>query len=312
MRYGFGADIGGTTVKLVLFDGGGNALEKWEILTDTQDGGSRILGDVAASVLSCLERNGIRKEDVIGIGAGVPGFVDRGGVALRCVNLGWTNVDIKKELGSLTGLRVEAANDADAAALGEIRGRSGKKYGDAVMLTLGTGVGGGIVSGGKLLPGARGIAGELGHFTVDPDEKESCNCGRKGCLEQYASATGIAASARKLLAAGNEPSALRDLREITAKDVFDLAKQGDAVAARAAEKAADMLGRAMAQFSLILDPEAYIIGGGVSAAGEYLRALVEKYFRLYAIPEQADTDILLAETGNGAGALGAFLLLERT
>ena len=310
MRYGFGIDIGGTTVKLALYDEDRVPREKWEIPTDTSENGVRILPDIASSVREHASRRGLENSDVIGIGVGAPGFVTREGVALRCVNLGWQNVDVKGELERLTGYRVEAGNDANVAALGEIRGRSGKQYRDAVMLTLGTGVGGGILSDGKLVIGARGIAGELGHVTVEPEETACCNCGKKGCLEQYASATGVVNVASRILRGTDEPSALRSLPSFSCSDVFDLAKEGDALAFRAVDRSMEYLGKAMAQFSLVLDPEAFIIGGGVSHAGEFLQALVEKHYRNYAIPEQAGAEVVLAEVGNAAGALGAFCLLQ--
>ncbi len=309
-EYGFGVDIGGTACKIGLFRMTGELLEKWEIPTDRREGGKHILADVAAFLEGKLEEKGIQKEDVEGIGVGIPGPVRPDGSVPLCVNLGWENVNVREQLGRLTGgMRVEAVNDANAAALGEMWQGGGKGSGSIVMVTLGTGVGGGVVLDGKVVAGSHGAGGEIGHLTVRPDENVPCNCGRKGCLEQYASATGIARMARERLAQGRQPSVLRHTREVTAKDVFDAYKAGDALAADTVGEFARVLGNALSNIACVADPEAFVIGGGVSKAGKPLLDAVEEQFRKSAFPSCAGTKFALASLGNDAGIYGGVRLL---
>ena len=252
-----------------------------------------------------MEEKNIDKEDVQGIGLGVPGPVDNEGVVHKCVNLGWDVVNVEKELEEKTGLLVKAGNDANVAALGEMWQGGGKGYQNVVMVTLGTGVGGGIIVGGKIIAGANGAGGELGHIHMDDEETECCGCGRKGCLEQYASATGIVRVAGRMLAASEEDSTLRGLQNITAKDVLDAFKEGDALAVRIMEYVGDLLGGALAGFAAVVDPEAIVIGGGVSKAGQPLIDCIQKYYMKYAFPSCKDTQIVLATLGNDAGICGA-------
>ena len=234
-KYGFGVDIGGTTVKLGLFQMDGTLLEKWEIPTDTTNSGAAILDDVAASISGKMQERNIEIKDVEGIGLGIPGPVTKG-IVKSCVNLGWGTFNVEDALGEKTGLPVKAANDANVAALGEYWQGGGKGYKNAVMVTLGTGVGGGIIIDGKILDGAHGGAGEIGHMHVDDEETQACGCGNKGCLEQYASATGIVTMAKRKLKEETRQTVLRDIDEITAKDIFDAAKAGDEVAAELVDK----------------------------------------------------------------------------
>ena len=228
-KYGFGVDVGGTTCKIGLFDMSGVILEKWEIKTNTENNGASILDDVAASVLGKMEEKNIDKEDVQGIGLGVPGPVDNEGVVHRCVNLGWDVVNVEKELEEKTGLLVKAGNDANVAALGEMWQGGGKGYQNVVMVTLGTGVGGGIIINGKILTGENGAGGEIGHMCVNLEETDTCGCGRHGCLEQYASATGISRLARKKMEHETRATILTK-EDLSAKAVFDAVKEGDEVA----------------------------------------------------------------------------------
>ena len=195
-KYGFGVDVGGTTIKMGFFETDGKLLDKWEIKTDTTNGGENILSDIAKSIDNKLAQEGISKSDVQGIGVGVPGPVNSKGVVLKCVNLGWGVFNVEEALSNLTGLMVKAGNDANVAALGEMWQGAGKGSEDMIMVTLGTGVGGGIIVDGKVIAGANGAGGEIGHITVNEDEIEACNCGQYGCLEQYASATGIVRMAK--------------------------------------------------------------------------------------------------------------------
>ncbi len=305
-KYCFGIDVGGTTVKMGLFTTEGELLDKWEIPTRKEDGGAYILNDVAASVEAKLAEKNIAKEDVAGAGIGVPGpTLDTGYVSI-CVNLGWKDKNPANELSELLSIPVKAGNDANVAALGEMWKGGGEGYLDVVLLTLGTGVGGGIIINGEIAPSHRGVGGELGHITVNPDEKATCNCGNHGCLEQYASATGVVRIAKKLLAASNEESSLRTLETVTAKDVFDAAKAGDHLAVEAVEVLGKYLGLVVANVALTVDPDVFVIGGGVSKAGQVLIDVITKYYHKFAkIIGDNKAKVVLAKLGNDAGIYGA-------
>ena len=305
-KYCFGIDVGGTTVKMGLFTTEGELLDKWEIPTRNEDGGAYILNDVAASVEAKLAEKNIEKEDVAGAGIGVPGpTLDTGYVSI-CVNLGWKDKNPANELSELLSIPVKAGNDANVAALGEMWKGGGEGYLDVVLLTLGTGVGGGIIINGEIAPSHRGVGGELGHITVNPDEEATCNCGNHGCLEQYASATGVVRIAKKLLAASKEESSLRTLETVTAKDVFDAAKAGDHLAVEAVEVLGKYLGLVVANVALTVDPDVFVIGGGVSKAGQVLIDVITKYYHKFAkIIGDNKAKVVLAKLGNDAGIYGA-------
>ena len=305
-KYCFGIDVGGTTVKMGLFTTEGELLDKWEIPTRKEDGGAYILNDVAASVEAKLAEKNIAKEDVAGAGIGVPGpTLDTGYVSI-CVNLGWKDKNPANELSELLSIPVKAGNDANVATLGEMWKGGGEGYLDVVLLTLGTGVGGGIIINGEIAPSHRGVGGELGHITVNPDEEATCNCGNHGCLEQYASATGVVRIAKKLLAASKEESSLRTLETVTAKDVFDAAKAGDHLAVEAVEVLGKYLGLVVANVALTVDPDVFVIGGGVSKAGQVLIDVITKYYHNFAkIIGDNKAKVVLAKLGNDAGIYGA-------
>ena len=305
-KYCFGIDVGGTTVKMGLFTTEGELLDKWEIPTRKEDGGAYILNDVAASVEAKLAEKNIAKEDVAGAGIGVPGpTLDTGYVSI-CVNLGWKDKNPANALSELLSIPVKAGNDANVAALGEMWKGGGEGYLDVVLLTLGTGVGGGIIINGEIAPSHRGVGGELGHITVNPDEEATCNCGNHGCLEQYASATGVVRIAKKLLAASKEESSLRTLETITAQVVFDAAKAGDHLAVEAVEVLGKYLGLVVANVALTVDPDVFVIGGGVSKAGQVLIDVITKYYHKFAkIIGDNKAKVVLAKLGNDAGIYGA-------
>jgi glucokinase len=309
MRYGFGIDVGGTTVKLAFFDENGGLLHKWEIPTDVSDGGSRILPDISTAVERYLREYSIEKESVIGIGVGVPGPVNSRGVVNKCVNLGWGIFNIAEELSRLTGLPVKAGNDANVAALGEYWKGGGEGCENMVMATLGTGVGGGIVVGGQVLHGAHGSGGEIGHLVLNRDETETCGCGKRGCVEQYCSATGLSTLAKRHLAASDAPSPLRGLEKIMAKDVFDAAAAGDAIALAAREQYFAYLGEFLANLSCVIDPEVIVLGGGVCKAGQVLLDGIEPYFHKYVFHAASAVRFSIAELGNDAGIYGAARLI---
>lgn len=303
-KYAFGVDIGGTTVKMGFFSVEGELLDKWEIKTDTSDSGKNILPDIAASIQKKLETEGITSDEVSGIGMGLPGPVDDDGNVLKCVNLGWGVFNVEKVIKELTGIPGRAGNDANVAALGEMYRGGGRGYSNVVMITLGTGVGGGIILNGKILPGTNGAAGEIGHFPVNDDETECCGCGKKGCLEQYASANGIARVAAKRLASTEDETVLRNIETVTSKDIFDAAKEGDAFSLQLVDDLGRMIGKACANIAIVVNPEIFVIGGGVSKAGTILTDAIEKYYRQYAFHASRDTKIALATLGNDAGIYG--------
>ncbi len=310
-KYAFGVDVGGTSVKLGLFGAEGELLDKWEIPTVTENQGAAILPDIAKSILDKMEEKSLGEEDVAGIGIGVPGPVDRNGLLVgRAVNLGWESLDIPKALQAYIKVPVKAANDANIAAFGELWQGGGRGYENMVAVTLGTGVGGGIIVDGRLLAGATGAGGEIGHLHLQDGEAESCNCRNKGCLEQYASATGIVRLAKRRLAEDEKPSTLRQ-GEITAKAVFDAVKAGDGVAIEIAERFGDYLGKGLAIVSAVVNPEVFVIGGGVSKAGEILLTFVEPCFQKYAFPQCRGAKFVLARLGNDAGIYGAAALVLR-
>ena len=307
MRYGFGIDLGGTTVKLSFLDESGTMLEKWEIPTRKEEGGKNILPDIAASVKDHIAKKALHNDQIIGIGIGVPGPISDSGIVNRCVNLGWDRVDLHTELSALTGLKVKGGNDANVAALGECWKGGGQGASDLIMATLGTGVGGGIIVGGRIVAGFNGAGGEIGHLTVDPEETETCGCGKCGCAEQYCSATGVVRMTRRYLAAHDTPSVLRDM-DFECKDVFAAAQKGDEAAKAALEQVFEIMGRFLANIACVTDPQVIVLGGGVSKAGQFLIDGVTKYYQKYAFHACRDTRITLATLGNDAGAYGAFKL----
>ncbi len=303
-KYAFGVDIGGTTVKIGLFTEGGNLLDKWEITTRKDNGGAFILGDIAKSLENKLAEKSINKDDVLGVGMGVPGPVKEDGTVVKCVNLGWGIFNAAEELSKLIGLKVSVGNDANVAALGEMWQGGGKGHENVVMVTLGTGVGGGIIINGKIVAGVHGAGGEIGHITIDTEEKETCNCGKSGCLEQYASATGVVRLANKALNDSDKPSKLRDVQYISAKAIFDEAKAGDELAMQVVEEFGKKLGLALSHIAEVVDPEVFVIGGGVSKAGQIILDTVSKYFKMYSFHACRETGFELAKLGNDAGIYG--------
>ena len=305
----FGVDLGGTTVKMGLFTDGGLRLQDWEIPTRKEEKGAYILDDIAASINEKIEKEALDTDDIIGVGIGVPGPVTPSGIVKGCVNIGWGDTPVEESLKDKTGFNVKAGNDANVAALGELWQGGGKGNQSLVMVTLGTGVGGGIVLDGKIVTGTHGAAGEIGHMSVVYDETETCNCGKVGCLEQVASATGIVKEAKRFLSKDNAPSSLRDFKDFTAKDVFDEAKKGDVVALKTVDRLGEYLGIALGHISCIIDPDVFIIGGGVSRAGDFLIDAIQKHYVEKAYPQCKKTPIRLATLGNSAGIYGAARLV---
>lgn len=308
LRKCFGVDIGGTTVKMGCFEEDGTLISKWEIPTRKENGGENILPDVVKAIEDKLNEISASKGQIMGIGIGVPGPVFADGTVNACVNLGWGVFNVANKVREIMGmpeLDVKVGNDANVAALGEMFKGSGEGYKNLVMVTLGTGVGGGIILDGRILTGTTGGAGEIGHMPVGLDETDSCSCGKKGCLEQYASATGIVKVAKRVLAACDTETPLRGMNSFTAKDVMDLAKDGDSVAVQVIEQLGDYLGRALAHIACVVNPSAFVVGGGVSKAGQYLIDVIEKNFKENVFGPCGDVKFVIASLGNDAGIYGA-------
>ena len=311
-EYAFGIDLGGTTAKIGLFTTSGALLEKWEVATDTSNAGEHILENLAAAVLGKMKEQSIQPEQVEGVGIGVPGPVlDSSIVPIVCANLGgWGEQNVSARLsGLLDGLKVLVGNDANVAALGEIWMGAAKGCSSAVMVTLGTGVGGGVIVNNHVIDGTHGAGGEIGHLTVNRHETAVCGCGKKGCLEQYSSATGVVRCMKKLLDENPDTPCVLRGTDFVAKDVFDAARSGDALAAREVDEMADTLGMALASIAATVDPEAFLVGGGVSRAGEVLFAPLTKHFKEYAFRSCRETPIKQASLGNDAGIYGAVRLI---
>lgn len=307
-RFVFGVDIGGTSVKLGLFDELGTVIDKWEIPTRTDDSGSHILPDIAESIQSKMNEKKIEKDQIAGVGVGAPGPIDNEGVVHCAVNLGWGTFSIRDTLSSLLALPVMAGNDANVAALGEMWKGGGLGSRDMIMVTLGTGVGGGIIINGRMLTGSTGAGGEIGHVHVEDNETQACNCGNYGCLEQYSSATGITRLANKLLEESDKDSLLRT-GEVSAKAVFDAVKVKDALAIEVAKQFGKYLGDCLANVSGVVNPEVIVLGGGVSKAGEILIDFIKPNFDKNVFHGSRNVKFTLATLGNDAGIYGAAKLI---
>lgn len=310
-----GIDIGGTTVKIGLISEEGAIITKWEIPTNLEDNGIHIANEVWSSILSSLEKNNIEKTALLGIGIGAPGFINQTtGIVYQAVNIGWKDFELASQFREFSGLPVFVANDANVAALGENWKGAGNQAQNLIAVTLGTGVGGGIIANGYVLGGENGTAGEIGHITVEPNG-HLCNCGRKGCLETITSATGIVRQAMTLIKE-NPNSDLANYysknQTISAKEIFELASNGDVLCDQIIEHTADVLGLVISNTATIINPSKVLIGGGVSKAGDQLISRIEKYFKAYALERISDIcEIKVAELGNDAGMIGAAFLVKQ-
>ncbi|MGP4061713.1 ROK family glucokinase [Halobacillus sp. H74] len=310
-----GADIGGTTVKLAVLQEDGTIVEKWEIPTNTEEQGKSIPSDIAKAIDDKLGDLQIEKNNLAGIGAGAPGFVDtKTGYIHEAVNIGWKDFAFGERLSELTSLPVWVDNDANLAALGENWLGAGEGCSELIAVTLGTGVGGGIIANGNVLNGANGTAAELGHVTVVPDGGAPCNCGKTGCLETEASATGIVRKAKEVVEHYPESSLHKTMAsgQLTAKDVFEAVEAGDTAAGQVLKDVSDVLGMAIANMAIAINPEKIVIGGGVSQAGRLLLNPLEVAYRKYALRRTAEASSFdLAELGNDAGVIGGCYLVKK-
>ncbi|MEY8508573.1 ROK family glucokinase [Lachnospiraceae bacterium 42-17] len=305
MKYCFGVDVGGTSIKIGLFTVEGNILDKWEIKTRRENKGEAILPDIADSLKAKIKEREFSTNEIKGIGIGIPAPVTGDGIVKNTANLGWGYKEVNRELRELTGLDVQAGNDANLAALGEMWLGAGQGQTNMIMVTLGTGVGGGAIVDGRPMVGANGASAEIGHVCVNYHEKKKCGCGKTGCLEQYASATGIARLARMRLAWDDTPSLLRGQEKIDAKAVFDAMKAGDDVAKEIVEQFSAYLGHGLANVAIIVDPAVIVIGGGVSKAGDIMIPFIRKYFLEKAFFANKETEFVIAKLDNDAGICGA-------
>lgn len=307
-----GVDLGGTTIKMAFVNVYGELIDKWEIPTNLNEQGKYIVTDIAKSIDQKLEEHGQTKEKLIGVGMGAPGPVDGDtGVIYEAVNLGWKNYPLKNVLEVETSLPAIVDNDANIAAIGEMWKGAGSGAKNLICVTLGTGVGGGVIANGQIVRGANGAAGEIGHITSVPTGGARCNCGKTGCLETIASATGIVRLAKEKLVTSSMDSSLRNLGTITAKDVLDAAKANDRLALEVMEDVFFHLGLALANAANVVNPEKIVIGGGVSKAGDWLAERVMKYFQQFAFPRVAESaSIVIATLGNDAGVIGGAWLAK--
>jgi len=306
-KWYLGIDIGGTSVKVGLCDVDGALAHTYEGPTETERGRERVLDNIAAHARRCVEEAGMDWGRIRGVGVGIPGQIDAArGVVEFAANLPLSGVRLRDHLEKVLGKPVRIGNDANVAALGEALSGAGRGAANSVTYTLGTGVGGGIVVDGRVVDGFSGMGGELGHMTIVPDsEAVRCGCGRIGCLETVASATGIVRMAREAVEQGVRTT-LSEAGALTAKAVFDAAKAGDDTARRIVDRAAHYLGLSMALVAVIVNPERFIVGGGVAAAGEFLLERVRKSFRAHALDRAREgVAIVAAELGNRAGMIGA-------
>ncbi|SDB03658.1 ROK family glucokinase [Eubacterium oxidoreducens] len=308
-KYAFGVDIGGTTVKMGLFYTDGKILEKWEIPSKKNDANLTLLDDIADEIRRMMQHYRILAEDIAGIGMGIPGPVGWDGTVYKCINLGWDVINVEREMKNRCGLDVKVGNDANVAALGEMWMGGAQGFSSLVMVTVGTGVGAGVIIDGHIVSGANGAAGEIGHITVCEDETRECACGKYGCLEQYASANGIVSVCQAYLQKSKEPSVLRAYKQLTAKNILDAAKEGDALALKMVEQFARTLGKVLAEVATVINPQVFVIGGGVAKAGEIVTNMLKKQFMEYSFHAARDTKFALAKLGNDAGIYGGVKLV---
>ncbi|WP_141553138.1 ROK family glucokinase [Bacillus cereus] len=312
-----GVDIGGTTIKLAFIDTMGNIMNKWEIPTNIHDNGLHIVPDIWNSILNKLSELHEEKELLLGIGVGAPGFINMDtGFIYQAINIGWYNYPLREELEKISGIPVKVDNDANLAGAGELWTGSAKGMNDVLFVTLGTGVGGGIIIDGKIVHGKLGMGGEIGHITADYDEKFKCNCGKKGCLETLVSATGIVRLTMEKLEKYPK-SVLHDTisgnQSLTTKTIFDAYKIQDALAVDVVYDVSKYLGIAIANLANTLNPECIVIGGGVSKAGDLLLTPVKTVFQKHALPRiKENTDIRIASLGNDAGVIGCAWLIKNS
>ncbi|HEY0222476.1 ROK family glucokinase [Lactovum miscens] len=313
-----GIDLGGTSIKFGILTADGQVQDKWSVATNVLDEGKHIVPDIVESINHRLEIYKLDKNDFSGVGMGSPGSVDiEKGTVTGAYNLGWkTTQEVGSVITAETGLPFAIDNDANVAALGERWVGAGENNPDVVFITLGTGVGGGIIAGGNLIHGIAGAGGEIGHIVVVPEDGFECTCGSRGCLETVASATGVVRVARQMAEEFEGDSLIKNALDsgesVSSKDIFVAAEDGDLFASKVVDKVSMYLGLACGNLGNTLNPDSIVIGGGVSAAGEFLRKQIESYFKKFTFPTvRKTTSIKLATLGNDAGIIGAASLAKK-
>ena len=306
MKYYIGIDLGGTNIVAGVVNEAYEILAKASVKTNLPRPEQEIAADMAKVAKEAAEKAGLTMDQIEWVGIGTPGIANsETGIIEYSNNLGFVNTPMVKYMEDALGKKAFIENDANAAAYGEYVAGAAKGAKNAVCITLGTGVGGGIIIDSKIIAGYHGAGGEIGHACVNHNEVRPCNCGNHGCLEQYASATGIVRVANDILEESQEDSKMRHVEKLSAKNVLDFYKEGDALAVKTMEKVGDILGSTLAVFACVTDPEAIVIGGGVSKAGKPLTDCIQKYYQKYAFPSCKSTPIILASLGNDAGIYGA-------
>jgi glucokinase len=313
-----GVDLGGTTIKMAFVNHYGEIVTKWEVPTDISEEGKNIPTDIAKAIDRKLTELGETKDKLLALGIGAPGPVNKANGSLYvAVNLGWSDFPLRDRLEMETSLPVVVDNDANVAAIGEMWKGAGEGAKDLLCVTLGTGVGGGVIANGDIVHGVNGAAGEIGHVTSIPEGGARCNCGKTGCLETIASATGVVRLALNALETTTTASVLREAHNkeeaVTAKMIFDAAAAQDELALRIVEELAFHLGLALANLANGLNPEKIVIGGGVSKAGDTLLNPLKEQFKRFAFPRVAQgAELTIATLGNDAGVIGgAWLAKEK-
>ena len=308
-----GVDIGGTSIKGAAVTKEGKVLDVFTLRVMKTDSQEETINKLIDAINSYIKEQGFKKEEILGIGCGVPGVSDtKAGIVTYSNNLQWYELPIVEMIEKGTGLKVRITNDANAAALGEAKFGAGKKYKNIIMVTLGTGVGGGIVLNGELFEGNLGKGAELGHMVVVVDG-EQCTCGRKGCLEAYASATALNRETKKAMDTHKE-SKLWEVVEkngkIDARAPFEAERMGDLVAHELVENYVKYLGEGLMNYFNIFRPEALVLSGGVANEGEYLLSRLRAYMeeRDYGFKGTPKVDLLVSELGYDSGKVGAAAL----
>ena len=309
MTYYCGVDIGGTSTKIGLFSWEGKLLERIEIPTPKASEPTGLLEDIYCEIIKFTKTYEFEKKDILGIGILAPGPVNEDGILYGTVNIGWGTIALGKMAEEMWGISpVAIGNDGTGAALGETLFGIGVGVEDVVMITIGTGIGGGVVLKGKSIQGIVGIAGEIGHMTVNPFETNHCTCKKMGCVEQYASATGMVRMAKEVLEKEDTPSILRD-KIVSAKSILDGAKKGDSIAVRIVREASKYLGIALANTCYVVDPQLIIIGGGVSLAGDFFLDMIKEEYQKQVFPHAREKAFALARLGNDAGIYGGMAMV---
>ena len=307
MRYGFGIDIFGPNIKFGFFDEEGNLIDKWKIAAPILSDSNKIIPAVAKEVEKYLKKKGIQEDSVIGIGVGIPGPVNSAGVVNKCINLGWGVFNIERALAGLTEMKVKASNISSLSALGEYWKGNGSS--NTVFAAMNIGFDGGIVCDGKLVCGANGGAGEIGHITVNRAEKEICTCGKRGCAEQYCSPAGIVRLARRALNGSAAPSILRKKKFFDYKDVLKAAEEGDRLAGEVMAQVYDCAGHAIAGICCVTNPDTVVLGGEFCKIGESAREGIIKAFRKYVFYANEGVHFAFAALDTDACIYGAFKLV---